>query len=261
MRIAVAFAIVLASAEPAYANDWEKFYNSIPGFPQVIDATTDPEQLPGRGNIDADIDAMWRKGFAPIGYTYFNGSDTKTKGALKLARKMKARFIVVESQYTGTNTGTIPLITPTTDTTYSNGTASVYGSGGQATGSYSGTSTTYGSRTTNMAFSVNRYDINVIYFKEMPKLGIGAMFRDPTPEEVSRIETRRAVVVKSIRDGSPSYNADMLPGDIITWVNGAAADEQTWRRAMSTAPEVAIKFVRNGTVRELTIPIPADWRQ
>lgn len=260
MRIAIAFAILLASAVPAYANDWEKFYTAITGFGELIDATTDPEQLPSQGSIDADVDAMWRKGFAPIGYTYFNASNTKTKDGLKLAKKLKARFIVVGVQYTGTNAGSIPITTPTINTTYSNGSVSANGSGGYVAGNYSGTSTTYGSTTTNIPYSVNRYDKFGIYFKEMPKHGIGVMYRELEPAEVTQLETRRAVAIISIRDGSPAYQADMLPGDIITSVNGEPADVETWRRAMTGAVEAKITFVRNGTTRELTIPIPPEWR-
>lgn len=260
MRFAIAFAMLLASAAPAHASDWEKFYTAAPGFSGLIDATVDPEQLPSQGSFDADVDAMWRKGFAPIGYTYFNASNTKTKDGLKLAKKLKARFIVVGVQYTGTNTGSIPITTPTTSTTYSSGTASAYGSGGYARGNYSGTSTTYGSTTTNIPFNVNRYDKFGIYFKEVTKHGIGVMFRELTPEEVTRLETRRAVAIVSIRDGSPAYQADMLPGDIITSVNGEPADVETWRHAMSGASVAKISFVRNGKTRELTIPIPPEWR-
>ena len=250
----------VAFSAPATASDWEKFYTPIPGFNGLIDATVEPEQLPSQGDLDANMDAMWRKGFAPIGYTYFNANNTKTKDGLKFAKKLKARYIVVGTQYTGTNTGSIPITTPTSSTTYSSGTASAHGSGGYASGTYSGTSTTYGSKTTYMPFSVNRYDKFGIYFKEMPKRGIGIMFREPTPEEVSRFETRRAVVVLSIRDGSPAYIADLLPGDVITSVNGSPSDEEALRRAMTTSSEVALKFIRNGTVREITIPIPVDWR-
>lgn len=260
IRIAIAAVAVFASIVPAQASDWEKFYTPIPGFGELLDSNADPEQLPSQGNVDADMDAMWRKGFAPIGYTYFNASNTKTKDGLKFAKKLKARFIVVGTKYTGSNSGSIPITTPTTSTTYSSGNASAYGSGGYATGNYSGTSTTYGSKTTYMPFSVDRYDKFGIYFKEMPKHGIGVMFRELTAEEVSRLETRRAIAIVSIRDGSPAYLADMLPGDIVTSINAEPADVETWRRAMTGASVAAIKFFRNGATREVTIPIPADWR-
>lgn len=260
MRTVIAFAILLASAGQAHASDWEKFYTAATGVRGAIDATTDPEQLPSQGSVDADMNAMWRKGFAAIGITYFNASNSKTKDGLKLAKKLKARYMVVSVQYTGTNTASIPITIPTTNTTYSSGTASAYGSGGYASGNYSGTSTTYGSATTNVPFNVNRYDKLGIFFKEMPKRGIGIMFRELTPEEVARLETRRAIVVGYIRDNSPAFMADMLPGDIITSVNGEPADEETWRRAMIGTAVAKISFVRKGATRELTIPIPPEWR-
>lgn len=107
---------------------------------------------------------------------------------------------------------------------------------------------------------MNRYDKFGIYFKEKPKHGIGVMFRELKADEVTRLETRRAVAIISIRDGSPAYQADMLPGDIITSVNGEPADVETWGRAMTGSSVVKISFFRNGTTRDLTILIPPEWR-
>lgn len=246
---------------PASANDWQKFYTPIDGFEGLKDADVEPEQLPSKGNFDADIDAMWQRGFAPIGYTYFNASNSKTKDGLRLAKKMKARYVVVGTQYTGTQSASIPISTPTSSTTTNSGNVSVYGSGGTGHGTYSGTSTTYGTQTTYAPISVDRFDKFGIYFKEMPKKGIGVMFRELTPDEVRVLETRRAFVIQSVRDGSPAYNSDMLPGDTILSVNGQPADEANWRSATKTAEAVHLKFLRNGTERQVTIPLPPEWRE
>ena len=260
VRKAFLAANLLAVASPAYANDWEKFYSANPELGDLLPSTVEPELLQGQGDFDRDVDTMWRKGFGLIGYTSFNASNTKTADGLKLAKKLKARYVVVGTNYTGTNTGAIPITTPTTSATYSNGTASASGGGSYASGTYSGTATTYGSQTTLMPFSVNRYDKYGLYFRQAPKTGVGVLFRELTTEEVARLETRRAVAVLSIWDGSPSYEAGLLPGDIVTFVNNISADPSAWRAAVHGPAEVALKFVRNGTTRDVLIPIPPEWR-
>ena len=84
--------------------------------------------------------------------------------------------------------------------------------------------------------------------------------RDLTPEEISRFETQRGFGVVVVRDGSPAYNANILPGDIIIQVNGVPADIPNWKAAMKSGPNLAVKLFRNGELREVTIPVPADWR-
>lgn len=260
MRPMIFAAALVALSTPAAANDWEKFYTPLPGFAPLIPYQEKPEVVPSAGDFDQDLDSMWRRGFAPIGYTSFNTGNDKTKDAERFARKLKARYLMIQTKLTDSRTSSMPITTPTTSTTYSHGTASASGSGGYATGNYSGTSTTYGSQTTYIPITVSRFDKIAIYFGEAPKRAMGILYRELTPEEVSRLETRRALVIKSVRDGSPAYHADLLPGDIITHVNGLPSDVETYRSEAAHKAEVTVKFIRNGTARTMLVHIPAEWR-
>ena len=260
IRKTVMLACALAFSPPAHASDWEKIYTPVDFGSDLISSTVDPEVIPSTGNIEADTNMMWRRGFAPIGYTSFNTSNSKTGDAVKLAKKLKARYLTVGTSFAGSTTATLPISTPTTSTTYTRGTASATGTGGYASGTYSGTSTTYGSQTSYIPYTINRFDKGAVYFKEAPKNGVGILFYELSPEQIAQLETRRAIVVGAIRDGSPAYLADMLPGDIITIVNGQPADVANWRAAIHSSAEVTVKFMRNGTFREKAITIPPDWQ-
>jgi hypothetical protein len=169
LKIVVFLAAALLSAASASANDWEKFYRPAVDPSLVIPSTVEAEQVPFTGNIEQDSDAMWRRGFIAIGYSYFNSANSKTKDAFRLAKKLKARFVAIATELTSSETRSVPITTPTTSTTFSSGTANVTGSRGSATGNYSGTSTTTGTQTTYFPMTVNRFDKLAIYYAEVPK--------------------------------------------------------------------------------------------
>jgi PDZ domain len=244
---------------PACANDWEKFYTNL-NADGLIASSVPPEVTPSTGNVERDLEAMWRKGFVAIGYSSFNTGNSKTNDAVKLARKLRARFLIVSTQLTSSDTTTVPMTMPNTTTSQTNGTASVYGSGGYANGSYSGTTTTYGTQTTYIPVTVNRFDKNAVFFQEAPKSGTGIYTRELTPDEMIRLDTRRAFVVRFVRDASPAFNADVFPGDIVVSVNGQLADLETWNLAIRDNETLAVRILRNGQQREVKITIPADWK-
>lgn len=260
MRIILSASIALSLASPAAANDWEKFYTAFGSSDGMIDATVDPEIVPSTGNVDRDLEAMWRRGFAATGYTYFSTRNSKTTDAKRFAKKLKARYFIAITELTSSETRSVPLTLPNTTTSYTSGTASAYGSRGYASGTYSGTTTTTGTSTAYFPMTVNRFDKVGIYFKEVPKIGAGIFLRDLTQDEIQTIETRRAFAIKFVRDNSPAYYADLLPGDIITQVNGQPADPAGWLAAIKTDIPLNITLIRNGRARQISLIIPEDWR-
>lgn len=253
--------ILLAATAPASANDWEKFYTPLPTGPvQPIPSASPPERINSQGNIDRDIESMWRQGFAPIGYTSFNSPNDKIKDAERFAKKLHARYYIALTELTSSSTAVMPLTLPNTTTSVTRGNISASGSGGYASGTYSGTTTTYGSETTYIPFTVSRFDKFAVYFAEAPRVGTGIFIRELTPDEIARYETRRAFVVRFVRDGSPAYQADMLPGDVVTHVNGLPADEVNWQAALKSNAPMNVKLFRNGQVRELPLTVPPEWR-
>ncbi|HZU64588.1 MAG TPA: PDZ domain-containing protein [Novosphingobium sp.] len=257
----VSSGLALCVGQTAHANDWEKFYRPIDSFSSsVIDYDGEPEMLNSSGNLDGDIEQMWRKGFAPIGYTSFETGNNKTGDAVRFAKKLKARYLIVHANLQSSRTTSMPLTLPNTTTSYTNGNASAYGSGGYAHGTYSGTTTTYGTKTTYIPITVNRFSKAAIYFQEVPKIGFGVFSRELTPAEMQRLETRHAVAVRFVRDGSPAYVADIFPGDIITKINGLPVGTEVVKAALIGPQPVTLHVDRNGQQKDISVNVPPEWQ-
>jgi len=253
----ILFAALAMSAQPAWANDWEKFFVAVPQE-GTIDSASAPEVLPSSGDIDKDVEGMFRQGFVAVGYTSFNASNDKTKDGERLAEKLHARYMIVGTKLTSSQSAMLPLTLPNTTTSYTNGTATAHGSGGYAQGTYSGTTTTYGTQTTFIPYRINRFDKTAIYFKEIPRKGVGLKIRDLTNQEMAALGTRHAFFVQFVRDGSPAYNADIFPGDMIVQVNGDPIDPVHWRQAVNGTQPMHIKVIRSGVPREIDVTVPPD---
>jgi len=259
VRTAIA-ASLLVIGSTSRANAWEDAFQRWPGSETLIPSTVDPEVMPMSADPEQDMERMWRMGYAPYGYSAFESGNGKTSDAVKFARKLKARYVFINAAVTSSQTSSIPIRTPNSTTSITTGTANVMGSGGMATGNYSGTTTTYGTQTTYIPVTVERFGKIAAYFGEVPKYGAGIMPRELTQEEVSRLETRRAFAVRFVRDGSPAYYADILPGDLITQVNGQPYDISAWREATKSDRPFSIHIIRNGQPRDITLTIPVEWR-
>ena len=217
--------------------------------------------FPSSGDLKADAVTMWRKGYAPLGYSAFNSSSSKIKDAFRWGKKINAKYIIIGGKHVSSSTSTIPITMPNTTTSYNQGAVNAYGSGGTAYGNYSGTTTTYGSRTTYIPVTNNIFYKMAVYFGEYPKKGDGIYSRALTDEEIARYETQRGVVVSSVREGSPAYNANILPGDVIIKLNDQPFDMTTWNAALAGDLPLQVELVRNGSVRNVALAIPSEWNR
>ena len=260
MRLFCCTIAALAFSQPVSANDWEKFYRPLPWATATVPSTAaEPQVVPSSGDADQDVEAMWRNGFAPIGVSNFNSPNSKTSDAIRFGRKLKAAYVMLNTRLESSRTSAIPWTSPTTSTSITSGSATVQGPGGFGTGTYSGTTTTQGSQTTYIPITVNRFEKIAVYFGAAPKVGLGVLTRDLNQEEVTRLETRRAIAVRFIRDGSPAYVSDILPGDIITHIDGKVFDSSALEAAFAANKPFRVTVVRKDASKELTVSIPSGW--
>ena len=253
MKKSAMIALALAASAPAFGNDWQKFYHSVQDARMVIPWQGPPETVMSSGNLVDDTGVMWRRGFALIGYSAFNSPNNKTTDAIKWATELKARYVMLGTDLVSSRTTALPLTLPHTTSSTTNGNV--------GTTPFSATTTHYGAQTSFIPVTVNRFDKLALYFSEVPKKGTGILPRDLTPAEVASLDTQRAMAVRAVRDGSPAYEADILPNDLIIEVNGSPADLTNWQAAVRKDPVLHVKLMRNGQHREVSISIPAQWRQ
>jgi serine protease Do len=107
--------------------------------PWIMSAGADPK---------ADVRRMYEDGYSVIGVSAFVGAAAAQSGAIEQAKKVGAAAILIGAKYRNTETGSIPITTPTATTSYSTGNVNAFGSGGSAFGTYAGSTTTYGTQTT-----------------------------------------------------------------------------------------------------------------
>jgi hypothetical protein len=108
------------------------------------------------------------------------------------------------------------MATPTTSTTTSTFSGSTYGRGGYGTFQGTGTSTTYGSATTWVPYSVDRYSQTVGFFRKLTRPPVvGFRLVRPSDEERSRAGTNQVARVSAVMRGTPAFYADILRGDLL----------------------------------------------
>jgi hypothetical protein len=226
-----------------------RFYVPEEGKPIIY--TTD--------NVDRDLLALVRRGYWPIGNSSFNIGRNAVNDSQLLAQasKVGAHVVLVQSKYTNTVIGAVPLTVPNTSTSYSTGTATATGPGGTVNAYGSGTTTTYGSQTVMMPYSIDRADYLAVFFvKSKSRLGIYYTVVDP--ETRARIQTNAGVKVLEVSEGSPAFSADILPGDVLIAIDSdvvSSPDQFADLVDRYEGQQVTLKLNRSGEIIEKRVPI------
>jgi len=220
----VAAAVMLVGCATGYKDFYRPLPNATPDMiaksrsaPPPAEPAVDHTGLTGK----ALGDAYGAQGYAVIGYSSFNsGHKESDSNAVQQGKKVGADLVVISNpQYTGTQSSVIPIVTPTSSTSYTSGSATAYGSGGTATAYGSATTTTYGSQTNFIPISTNRYDYLAVYLVKS-KVTLGLRTVDLTSEQRQELQSNHGVMVTVVITGSPAYDADILVGDFVLAMDG-----------------------------------------
>lgn len=254
----------LACALSACANGYADFYHQVAPTNIVLsvrDGTppAQPEVMRGSYPVKDAVQEMARKGYGVLGYSSYNGPRGSVQDAVAQGKQVGADIVMIfDPRYAGSTTSSIPITTPTTQTTYSSGTATAYGPGGPVTAFGTGTSTTYGSTTNYVPFTVNRYDFVAVYlFKEHILIGFNAA--PLTDAERQLVQSNSGERVVTVVDGSPAFNANILPGDILLSYDGHPFDAES--RAFHDYEEskrgqtITLVIYRNGQTLTKQVPV------
>lgn len=265
MKTAIVAAIALSLA--GCASGYKQFYKSLVtpeevAAMRVTPPPAEPEVQHSRPLAPEVIEPSFtRMGYGAIGFSSFNGAAGQSeRGAVALGKKIGADIVLIlDPQYTGTQSGVVPITTPTTSTTYSSGTATAYGAGGSVTAYGSGRSTTYGTQTNYVPYSVDRMDYTAVYFVKQ-KYRIGLNTRDLTDAERRSNESNIGAAVRVVVDGTPAFRADILPEDVILEVNGKPVyGAKGFSESAQAIPPgqqiVELKIRRNGELLSKSITI------
>jgi hypothetical protein len=244
-----AAALSAALALAGCANGYAQFYQPVTtaGLVHTVPFSGRPTVLASSGDMRADELAAFTLGLAVIGRASFNGPEESLDRAIAQAQKVGASHILVAARYARTVSGAIPITTNQTYTTNSSGTVNAFGSGGFATGSYMGTSTTTVPTTTYIPYQVDRYDQAALFLAPLERRGLGVRIVPPTPEQVQQVGTNKVVFVQAVRRGSPAFLADVFPGDFIETINDTPVyDSASAAAALNFDAPIRVKLLRKG---------------
>ncbi|MFT4174417.1 MAG: PDZ domain-containing protein [Rhodocyclaceae bacterium] len=246
-------------------NGYKQYYRAEAGStPDVIARTRAAapaaEPIVERGPFappPAILYAYAKRGYQAIGYSAFTLAERQSDGAaIQQAKDVGADLVLIFiPAAAGSRTTVMPITTPTTSTTYSNGMAIVNTPQGPVTAYGSGQTTTYGSQTNFVPITENFAHFGAIYFVRA-RVQFGAYFRDLNDAERQRTETNKGAVVQVVVDNSPAFDADVLPGDVVLTVNGEPvtnAAALTTLVSQKAGQQLALSIDRNGKSVDKTI--------
>jgi len=221
--------------------------------PMFIITSSEPELIIG-SNIEQDRLRMFEKGYVLLGVSSFNGADINPRSAIEQAKKVHADTVIAYREYTNTRSGSVPLTLPDTQTTYHSG--SIYGS--EMSASYFGSSTTYGSKTTYIPYSVDRHDYFATFWLKAKPPRLGIIFRNLTPQQRSISGTNKGACIGAVVKNSPAFKADLVPGDVVaTFNNIEVIDAEHLSSILDScnARTIRLEMLRQGKrmVKEVTL--------
>lgn len=253
--LAVSLLIPLALVSGC-ANPYKDSYSGIKNARNLArydDAESDLK-IYSTNNFARDAAYLVSKSYWPIGQSAFQAtagmmSEQKLRDH---ARKIGAQAVLVNSRYSHTTRGAIPLNVPKQSTTYFSGSATAVGSGGFGRATGSGTSTTYYSETLMLPFSIDQYQVGVLYFAKV-KHRLGLAVIRPTANVLRQVGTNAGMLVYAVVENTPAFYADFFAGDYILSINNNAI--YSFRDYMAAVDRnegktITITFLREG--KEIT---------
>lgn len=202
-------------------------------LPEINQMGTDPLIVSSQ-NLNQDYNTLLSKGYIFLGYSSFEAEMDQQYNVIQQGRDVGANIILTSNQFLGISSSTIPLLLPTSSTTYQSG--SLSGSGntrysnsygsylGQSNshfnGSYSGSSTTQSNQWVPMTVSSSVYKQTTAFFvKTNQQFKFGAYYRELNPNERKQIGRNAGVIVTTVIENTPAFFKDILVGDVIVSIN------------------------------------------
>ncbi len=164
---------------------------------------------------DEDRIKMLENNYVIIGYSSFNAGNVNENGVYSQAENIRATAIVLYSQYTNTVSGSVPLTLPDTQTSNTNFSGNVYGSGGYANYNGYANTTTYGTKTTYIPYNVRRYDYGATYWVQRKSTIFGLLPIDLDADLRAEIQSNKGMLVEAVIKNSPAFRSDIFRGDIV----------------------------------------------
>jgi len=242
------------------ANPYAEFYTDRTGgkFPDDFEALSGVPELISGSDQGKDYELMTEEGYGLVGYSSFNAADVNSKKALAMAKKVNASKVLIYSKYTNTVSGSTPLTLPDTQTSTTNINGNVYSNGGYSSYNGTGTTTTYGTKTTYIPYSVNRYEYFASYWAKIKKFRLGAFVKDLDANTRAQTQSNKGVIVTAVVKRTPAFDSDIFKGDIFKKIGDVEISEGSdFMKAIDKyeGKNTKILIYRNGSLIEKNVAI------
>lgn len=180
----------------------------------------DQPKLRGVTKEDELIECM-EYGYIPIGTSSFLAPHCSWTFAIALAQEKGADIVLIDEKFKETKKYTSVLFLPSTQTSYTRGTASAYGRNGSAFGTYSGTTTTTSINAVPVEQSVDLYHQTAMFMRKANFADFFGTFlyipkRVPGEEDNENFRVTILAVVK----GSNAEKQGLKRGQVVATING-----------------------------------------
>lgn len=230
--------IVLIAILQGCATPFSTFYHDKTGglditqIPYIIVTNEDPKLIQGSDD-EMDSMKMLEDGYVLIGYSLFNSGDVNISDAIDQAKTVKAAVVFVYSKHTNTESGVLPLTRPNKQTSMTNIQGNIYGPGGFATYSGNTSTTTYGTKTTYVPYTVNKSDYLATYWAKRKPPIFGAYLVDLTDDDRRKISSNKGMRITAVIKNSPAFFSDIFRGDIIKQIGEVEVyNEEKYKEAL-----------------------------
>jgi len=246
------------------ANPYAKYYRDLTNGTDFInnpnfEITNGPPRLIITDNPAESALKLREDGYLPLGFSSFWARDLSESKAIKHGEQIKASIVLFFKKYRNTESGSIPLTLPSTQTSNSSYSGNIYGTGGNASFYGSGTTTTYGTQTTYIPYEHDYYDYAVSYWIKQKNFRLGAVVIDLSNDDKMAIGSNKGVKVDVVVKNTPAYNADILRGDLIKKIeDDPVLDITSFQKHIvkNEGKIVKITLIRNG--QEITKKVNID---
>lgn len=267
----LSLSILSGCATDPFAKHYQSYTNQMPA--SLTSRLLPPSSSPQIATVPLqDYKNQARKleeqGFVVLGMSSFWGYNPNQEQLVKQARRVGADFAVWTSEYSHTHQGVRPIFSyqpgqTYTTTHYGTANASVYGTGGYASGygSYSGysTTTTPGTMTTQyVPYQQRVYNHGATYWRRTKTPVFGATLI-PLPDELRKsLERNTGVYVSLVRIDGPAFRSNVMEGDVIVQANDqpiAVFSEMMGFLESHAGERVKLKLLRNGRSIEVEVQL------
>lgn len=264
--VLVSLSVLVVLAGCSTPNPYKKWYQGLENVQDVPGYCGRSEGVPTQiinispERFEVVLQQMATEGYLAMGESSFIRYSAKADRWLqKWCRVIEADVAVSTSKYHHTESGYRTVYTPTFSTVTANSSVNLWNANnGNTSGSVSTQSFVSGSNSTVIPYS-DRYDQYLaVYLARRQPGPVGVLFRPLTAQERRDSQSNIGVAVYETIVDSGAFKADILPGDVITHidghqVNGFESFKELLDATLQNSPSMIFTIRRGQETKQITV--------